>query len=468
MMRFHLKRAQCVSTMSNDSQIVNFFKNQTIFLTGGTGLIGKLLVEKLLRTSFDVKKIYILVRAKHGKNCQQRFDHFFNNSCFEKINQENKSKVSFISGDCSKPDLGLKSEDVDILKTETTCVIHAAANVNFRQTIKEASYNVNSTKEMIKLAKEMNNLKVFVYVSTAYSNCVNNHIREEIYEPPIKAEAFLHLVNSCNEDDLENIFFSYLNKWPNNYVFSKCLSEDLIKNSLLETPIAVVRPSSVTNTMNEPVPGWIDNYHGFIGLTAGSYVGVLRNAYAKKEKKLHLVPADFVCNCILAAAWDTANSKTVKVFNCVGKGISYGELARAVNTLCWKYPTMKCMWNPETSLVQNKFWYNVKAFWMLMLAHCIDFVFFCFKKPARAANLMKRITEQVNVSSYFTSREWNFDEDRFMNLWKKMGDEDKKIFPFHVSTIDWDKYLCSCVLGIRVYLFKDPIATLPKAKTSLK
>ena len=260
MMRFHLKRAQCVSTMSNDSQIVNFFKNQTIFLTGGTGLIGKLLVEKLLRTSFDVKKIYILVRAKHGKNCQQRFDHFFNNSvsnkwsfltvpklllqCFEKINQENKSKVSFISGDCSKPDLGLKSEDVDILKTETTCVIHAAANVNFRQTIKEASYNVNSTKEMIKLAKEMNNLKVFVYVSTAYSNCVNNHIREEIYEPPIKAEAFLHLVNSCNEDDLENIFFSYLNKWPNNYVFSKCLSEDLIKNSLLETPIAVVRPSS--------------------------------------------------------------------------------------------------------------------------------------------------------------------------------------------------------------------------------
>ena len=58
---------------------------------------------------------------------------------------------------------------------------------------------------MIKLAKEMENLKVFVYVSTAYSNCVNNHIREEIYEPPIKAEAFLDLVNTCNEDDLEKI-----------------------------------------------------------------------------------------------------------------------------------------------------------------------------------------------------------------------------------------------------------------------
>lgn len=93
MMRFHLKRAQCVSTMSNDSQIVNFFKNQTIFLTGGTGLIGKLLVEKLLRTSFDLKKIYILMRAKHGKNPQQRFDDFFDNPVTNNMVVFNSSKI---------------------------------------------------------------------------------------------------------------------------------------------------------------------------------------------------------------------------------------------------------------------------------------------------------------------------------------------------------------------------------------
>ena len=92
--------------------------------------------------------------------------------------------------------------------------------------------------------------------------------------------------------------------------------------------------------------------------------------------------------------------------------------------------------------------------------HCLIF--------SRATKIIKLITQQANVLSYFTSQEWSFDEDRFMNLWKKMGDEDKKIFPFHIDAIDWDKYLCSCVLGIRVYLFKDPITTLPKAKTSLK
>ena len=133
---------------------------------------------------------------------------------------------------------------------------------------------------------------------------------------------------------------SYLNKWPNNYTFSKCLSEDLIKESIMEIPTAVVRPSisnfyphcrlrmsncvSVTNTIKGPIPGWINNYHGFIAITSGGYVGVLQNFYGKKEKKLHLVPSDFVCNCILAAAWVTTNSKTFIVFNCVGKHITLG------------------------------------------------------------------------------------------------------------------------------------------------
>ena len=65
-----------------------------------------------------------------------------------------------ISGDCNQPGLGLDPEDAYILKKETTCIFHIAANVNFLQTIKEASYNVSCTKEMIKLAKEMANLKV--------------------------------------------------------------------------------------------------------------------------------------------------------------------------------------------------------------------------------------------------------------------------------------------------------------------
>ncbi|KAJ3641734.1 hypothetical protein Zmor_028215 [Zophobas morio] len=257
------------------------------------GLVGKRILEKLLRTCWDLKKIYLLMRPKKGKSPKQRFSDLFTNPCFESIKGKNfKSKILLISGDCNQPSLGLNSEDVDILKKETTCIFHIAANVNFLQTIKEASYIVSCTKEMIKLAKEMENLKVFVYVSTAYSNCWNSHIRDEIYQPPITAQAFLDLVNSCDEYDLRNTLLPYLNKWPNNYLVSKCLSEDLIKSSAIGIPTAIVRPAIVTNTIGEPIPGYIDNYHDFIGLVVGGYMGVIQTLYVKKEVQMNLVPTN--------------------------------------------------------------------------------------------------------------------------------------------------------------------------------
>jgi hypothetical protein len=81
--------------------------------------------------------------------------------CFDLIKCKNLSeKVFLISGDCQKPHLGLGVQDVKLLKKETTCVIHAAANVKFDQTLKEASHNVRATRDVLELAKEMQNLKV--------------------------------------------------------------------------------------------------------------------------------------------------------------------------------------------------------------------------------------------------------------------------------------------------------------------
>ena len=59
--------------MSN-SEIKQFFKNQTIFITGGTGFLGKLIIEKLLRECWDLKKILVLVRPKKGKTPQERLN----------------------------------------------------------------------------------------------------------------------------------------------------------------------------------------------------------------------------------------------------------------------------------------------------------------------------------------------------------------------------------------------------------
>ena len=54
------------------STVVNFYKKKNIFITGGTGFVGLVLIEKILRTCKDVGMIYLLIRPKDGKSVDNR------------------------------------------------------------------------------------------------------------------------------------------------------------------------------------------------------------------------------------------------------------------------------------------------------------------------------------------------------------------------------------------------------------
>lgn len=54
------------------SPIKNYVKNKKVFLTGGFGFLGKLLIEILLRC--QVGKVYLFVRGKKGCTSDERFD----------------------------------------------------------------------------------------------------------------------------------------------------------------------------------------------------------------------------------------------------------------------------------------------------------------------------------------------------------------------------------------------------------
>lgn len=54
------------------SMIAAFYGGKSILITGATGFLGKVLMEKLFRTSPDLKVIYVLVRPKQGQTLQQR------------------------------------------------------------------------------------------------------------------------------------------------------------------------------------------------------------------------------------------------------------------------------------------------------------------------------------------------------------------------------------------------------------
>ena len=59
--------------------IQNFYKDLSILITGGTGFLGKVLIEKILRSCADVKCLYILLRPKRGLTSDQRYSDLVQN-----------------------------------------------------------------------------------------------------------------------------------------------------------------------------------------------------------------------------------------------------------------------------------------------------------------------------------------------------------------------------------------------------
>jgi len=79
------------------SPVQEYFRDAVIFLTGGTGFMGKVLLEKLLRTCPHIKRIYLLIRSKKGKNVEERLEDIFEdrvNKSFDNFRYLARSKLT--------------------------------------------------------------------------------------------------------------------------------------------------------------------------------------------------------------------------------------------------------------------------------------------------------------------------------------------------------------------------------------
>jgi fatty acyl-CoA reductase len=63
-----------------DISIQHFYGGQSVFVTGVTGFMGKVLVEKLLRSCSDIDKIYLLIRTKREVIPSTRLQELITNS----------------------------------------------------------------------------------------------------------------------------------------------------------------------------------------------------------------------------------------------------------------------------------------------------------------------------------------------------------------------------------------------------
>lgn len=61
-----------VAEIHDTGSIWQFYKNANILITGGSGFVGKALIEKLLRSCSGLNSIIILMRPKKGQTVEER------------------------------------------------------------------------------------------------------------------------------------------------------------------------------------------------------------------------------------------------------------------------------------------------------------------------------------------------------------------------------------------------------------
>ncbi|KAM3955185.1 fatty acyl-CoA reductase wat [Aphomia sociella] len=457
--------------------IQQFYTDQCVFITGGTGFLGKVLIEKLLRSCGDVDTIYVLIRSKKGKDPTVRLHEMLDEFLFFRAHEENPKgihKVVPIIGDMELPGLGISEEDRKTITSKITIIINAAATVKFDEKLSvSTAINVKGTKEVIQLAKECRNLKAITHVSTAFSNTHIDYIEEKFYEPPMSVEA-LEAVSELDENLVEEILPTLLGKRPNTYCFTKAIAEEAVRKYSEGMPICIVRPSIVISTYEEPVRGWTDSVYGPTGIIIGTGTGVLRTMYMDLNKVADMVPVDLTVNALLVSAWYTAKhfkenqTSNIPIYNFVSgaqnpcKWETFIEMNRKYGI---DKPTCKAVWYYGLTPTSNYYMFLLYNFFLHYLpALFIDTYNALTGKRRVMLKLYAKVMKLANILFYFSTQHWKFNDDGVKNMWNSLTEEDKAVFPFSLGEMSWDRLCETFLVGLRVYILKDDLSTLPEAR----
>lgn len=169
-------------------------------------------------------------------------------------------KLVPVDGDVTQLNLGLSAEDMDAMK-DVSIIFHSAASVRFDDSLRDAVLmNTRGTREIMKLAETLSNLKVVMHVSTTYSNTDRQDIEEKIYPSYVDWKKAIEICEKYDNETLNPVAQHYTNFLPNTYVFSKNLAEHVSNDYKLKLPVVVFRPSIVISVMKDPLPGWVRDH----------------------------------------------------------------------------------------------------------------------------------------------------------------------------------------------------------------
>lgn len=370
------------------NSVQKFYLGKTIFITGGSGFMGKVMIEKLLYSCSDVKEVIILMRPKRGKSASDRVEDFVNVPAFGRIMKEKPEmmkKISPVFGDVCAVNLGLNDEQLKKVVSSAEIMLHMAASLKLEATLKpNILTNLTATKNALDLAMQMKKLVQFVHLSTAFCCEDQDVLQEKVYEFHHKPADLIKCAEWMSEEAMMAMQKEILGTQPNTYTYTKRLAEILVRDHYGKLPVCIVRPSIVSPAFQEPLPGWVDSLNGPPGILLAAGKGVLRSMLMNPNSTIEAIPVDTCINGIIVMVKHLATnerSDEIPVYNMTihdSRKITNGKMFKYAKELGQLYPCYGGLWYPDGDITQNVLVHRLKVFFFQLLpAYLIDFLFFC-------------------------------------------------------------------------------------------
>ncbi|XP_075732399.1 fatty acyl-CoA reductase 1-like isoform X1 [Rhipicephalus microplus] len=451
-----------LSGYHDESQVTRFYQGQVVLITGGTSFLGKVLLEKLLR-SCPLKRIYLLVRNKDDMEPEARLESMLSSEMFQRVRLEVPEaigKVKALSGDIAEPSLGLSNADKRILIDEVSIVFHLAATIRPNETFKQAvQLKVLGTRRTLDLCKQMRNLCALVHVSTAYSNWNKKEVHEMVYQTPIEPHKVIEATQYANEETTVPAKKLLVGQ-PNNYILANSVIESLLLDERGQLPLAIVRPSIITGSWKDPFPGWTDNSNSCTSIIVSLGLGLMPSVVLKNHCVADLIPVDVAADTLVCVAWQIAVTRPtyLRVYNCTSGALkphTWGDVIKELRRTMVQNPFSSSGSLPSFMVTSSEVLHHIALYSLRFVPEFLkDIGLRITGRQSRFPDRYEKALNAMNVVQLYTTNSWLFRTNNVLGLINDLNTTDKQLFNIDVRKLEWCLYWDQYVQGIRKFLLK--------------